>query len=68
MLDRFAGYNDVLLIPAGATNIIIRESKASNNYLGNTQSNPTLGHPKRLDDGSFFWFVFFPNSTQPFAT
>ena len=27
------GYNDVLLIPVGATNIKIREVKASNNYL-----------------------------------
>ena len=30
----FTGYNDVLLIPAGATNIVVREVKASNNYLG----------------------------------
>ena len=29
------GYNDVLLIPVGATNIVIREVKPSNNYLGN---------------------------------
>jgi len=29
------GYNDVLLIPVGATNIVIREVKSSNNYLGN---------------------------------
>lgn len=28
------GYNDVLLIPVGATNIKIREVKSSNNYLG----------------------------------
>ena len=27
------GYNDLLLIPAGATNIKITEAKASNNYL-----------------------------------
>ena len=27
------GYNDLLLIPAGATNIRVTESKASNNYL-----------------------------------
>ena len=30
-----AGYNDVLLIPVGATNIVIRERKPTNNYLGN---------------------------------
>jgi len=29
------GYNDILLIPAGATNILVREEgKGSNNYLG----------------------------------
>lgn len=27
------GYNDILLIPAGATNIVIRERHATNNYL-----------------------------------
>jgi hypothetical protein len=29
-----SGYNDILLIPAGATNIRVREVQASNNYLG----------------------------------
>lgn len=29
-----AGYNDVLLIPAGATNIRVEEIAPSNNYLG----------------------------------
>lgn len=29
-----SGYNDILLIPAGATNIQVREVQASNNYLG----------------------------------
>ena len=29
------GYNDVLLIPAGATSIDISEESSSNNYLGN---------------------------------
>lgn len=28
------GYNDILLIPAGATNIEIQERSPSNNYLG----------------------------------
>ena len=30
----FLGYNDILLIPAGATNIKVREIQASHNYLG----------------------------------
>lgn len=30
-----AGYTDILLIPAGATNIRVREIQPSNNYLGN---------------------------------
>lgn len=29
------GYNDILLIPAGATNIVVEEVAPSNNYLGN---------------------------------
>lgn len=32
----FVGYNDVLLIPAGATNIRVEETGPSNNYLGNS--------------------------------
>ncbi|XP_050354056.1 papilin isoform X4 [Nymphalis io] len=31
--DLRKGYNDILLIPQGATNILIEEMKASNNYL-----------------------------------
>ncbi|XP_023705293.1 papilin isoform X5 [Cryptotermes secundus] len=31
--DLQVGYNDILLIPAGATNIQVREVQASNNYL-----------------------------------
>jgi len=31
----FLGYTDILLIPAGATNIRVREIQPSNNYLGN---------------------------------
>lgn len=34
ILKKQTGYNDVLLIPVGATNIKIREVKSSNNYLG----------------------------------
>ncbi|GLH10987.1 Papilin [Gryllus bimaculatus] len=33
MDDLKVGYNDILLIPAGATNIKVEEVKASNNYL-----------------------------------
>lgn len=29
-----SGYNDILLIPQGATNILIEEIKPSSNYLG----------------------------------
>jgi ADAM-TS Spacer 1 len=29
-----AGYNDIFLIPAGATNIFVRELNPANNYLG----------------------------------
>lgn len=29
------GYNDILVIPAGATNIHVQEKESSNNYLGN---------------------------------
>lgn len=29
-----AGYNDIILIPIGATNILVEEVEASNNYLG----------------------------------
>lgn len=32
--DFFLGYTDILLIPAGATNIRVREIQPSNNYLG----------------------------------
>ena len=36
------GYNDILLIPVGATNIVIREIKSTNNYLGNLISARSL--------------------------
>lgn len=29
-----SGYNDILLIPAGATNIKVKEIQPTNNYLG----------------------------------
>lgn len=31
------GYVDILLIPEGATNIVVKEVEPSNNYLGNVQ-------------------------------
>ncbi|XP_055921966.1 papilin isoform X3 [Eupeodes corollae] len=31
--DLAAGYNDILLIPTGATNIVLKEKEPSNNYL-----------------------------------
>lgn len=33
--DLQLGYNDILLIPAGATNIHVQERAPSTNYLGN---------------------------------
>lgn len=33
-LRYFTGYNDILLIPAGATNIKVEEIAPTNNYLG----------------------------------
>lgn len=46
-----AGYNDVLLIPSGATNINIREVKPSNNYLAirNLSSHYYLNGNWRID-------------------
>ena len=45
------GYNDILLIPVGATNIKIREMKASNNYLAvrNTTGHYYLNGNWRID-------------------
>lgn len=34
IFSNFAGYNDILLIPAGATNIKVEEVSPTNNYLG----------------------------------
>lgn len=30
----FSGYIDIILIPEGATNIVVKEIEPSNNYLG----------------------------------
>ena len=34
------GYNDILLVPEGATNIAVKEIKPSNNYLGKSNKFP----------------------------
>eukprot|EP00095_Tigriopus_kingsejongensis_P009817 maker-scaffold239_size242058-snap-gene-1.23 protein:Tk09817 transcript:maker-scaffold239_size242058-snap-gene-1.23-mRNA-1 annotation:"GH25513p" len=49
--DLIMGYNDLLLIPAGATNIHIVESKASNNYLAlrNTSGHYFINGNWRVD-------------------
>ncbi|XP_046445127.1 papilin-like isoform X2 [Daphnia pulex] len=49
--DFQTGYNDVLLIPVGATNIKIREVKSSNNYLAirNTTGHYYLNGNWRID-------------------
>ncbi|KAK7073727.1 hypothetical protein SK128_001458, partial [Halocaridina rubra] len=51
------GYNDIVLIPAGATNIYVEELKASNNYLA-----------VRNSTGYFFlngnWRIDFPRSLK----
>lgn len=45
------GYNDILLIPAGATNIVIKEKAPSNNYLAirNTSNHYYLNGNWRID-------------------
>ncbi|XP_046402802.1 LOW QUALITY PROTEIN: papilin [Ischnura elegans] len=49
--DLVVGYNDILLIPAGATNILVRELEASNNYLAvrNTTNHYYLNGNWRID-------------------
>ncbi|XP_071454258.1 papilin isoform X2 [Hetaerina americana] len=49
--DLIVGYNDILLIPAGATNILVRELEASNNYLAvrNTTNHYYLNGNWRID-------------------
>lgn len=49
--DMQMGYNDVLLIPAGATNIYIKEAMPSNNYLAvrNASGNYYLNGNWRID-------------------
>ena len=42
------GYNDIVLIPAGATNIYVEELAATNNYLGKQE---------RCMDDFFFSFI-----------
>ena len=55
--DLKMGYNDMSMIPVGATNILIREMKASNNYLALRNStghyylngNWRIDYPQKLD-------------------
>ncbi|VEN50612.1 unnamed protein product [Callosobruchus maculatus] len=51
MKDMQGGYNDILLIPAGATNIRVEETDASNNYLAirNTSGHYYLNGNWRID-------------------
>nr|CAD7426582.1 unnamed protein product [Timema monikensis] len=66
-----AGYNDILLIPAGATNIEIREVRASNNYLAirnesghyYLNGNWKIDYPRSLRfAGSIFHYERKPHS------
>lgn len=47
----YSGYNDILLIPAGATNIVVEETAPSNNYLAirNTSGHYYLNGNWRID-------------------
>lgn len=57
------GYNDVLLIPVGATNIKIREVKSSNNYLGTKKMSYHYCFP--VFQGVFHCPIFVqPSETQ----
>ncbi|KAL1512853.1 hypothetical protein ABEB36_002368 [Hypothenemus hampei] len=49
--DVVVGYNDILLIPAGATNILVQEVSPSNNYLAvrNTTGHYYLNGNWRID-------------------
>ena len=55
--DLKMGYNDMSMIPVGATNILITEMKASNNYLALRNSsghyflngNWRIDYPQRMD-------------------
>ncbi|XP_065346502.1 papilin-like [Cloeon dipterum] len=69
--DAEPGYNDLLLIPAGATNIFIRELKDANNYLairnGNNSfylnGNFNINYPEDFHfAGTVFHYERQPNS------
>lgn len=51
MQDLQVGYNDILLIPSGATNILVQEIGPSNNYLAvrNTTGHYYLNGNWRID-------------------
>lgn len=57
--DLQAGYNDILLIPAGSTNIKVREVKSSNNYLAvrNTTGHYYINGNWRIDYPRSFYFA-----------
>lgn len=42
------GYNDIVLIPAGATSIYVEELEATNNYLGKGMKTTTPRHFRPL--------------------
>ncbi|XP_076259164.1 proteoglycan-like sulfated glycoprotein papilin isoform X9 [Rhynchophorus ferrugineus] len=63
------GYNDILLIPAGATSVVVEELEASNNYLAirNTSGhyylngNWRIDFPRSMDfAGSKFYYERYP--------
>ncbi|XP_059480274.1 papilin isoform X2 [Neocloeon triangulifer] len=65
------GYNDVFLIPAGATNILVRELNAANNYLAvrneknvyYLNGNFNINHPRDFNfAGTIFHYERQPNS------
>ncbi|XP_034239314.1 papilin isoform X2 [Thrips palmi] len=57
--DLQAGYNDILLIPSGSTNIRVREVKPSNNYLAvrNTSGHYYINGNWRIDYPRTFNFA-----------
>ncbi|XP_065332270.1 papilin isoform X3 [Cloeon dipterum] len=69
--DAQPGYNDLLLIPAGATNIFVRELNHANNYLAIRNENNTyylngnfnINYPKDFHfAGTVFHYERQPNS------
>ncbi|XP_037294252.1 papilin-like isoform X4 [Manduca sexta] len=71
--DLIKGYNDMLLIPEGATTIVIMEVKPSNNYLALRAKNGTyylngdyhIDFPRSMTIAGALWF--YERSQQGFA-